>query len=196
MTPKELKRLSRTDLLEMVLELTKENDQLYKDTALLRHQLDDRILTIEKCGTLAEAALQLNGVFEAAQQACDQYTENIRYRSENIEDFAQQLEQEARERREAARSHTKQQKKKAQEDLRDLFSGSQFLANPKLTLSVWACLCKNYCQLKEQEARQKCEEMLKQAKQHTQACMRAAAQCTPEKKSHGKFEADRTGKRR
>ena len=191
MTPKELKRLNRTDLLEMVLELTKENDQLYKDTELLRQQLGERILTIEKCGSLAEAALQLNGVFEAAQQACEQYTENIRYRSENLENFAQQWEEEARERREAARIRNRQQKKKAQEDLR-----AQLLADPKLTLSVWACLCKNYCQTKEQEVRKKCEEIIRQAKQHTQTCVRAAAQCKPEKKSRGKFEADRTGKRR
>ena len=196
MTPKELKRLSRTDLLEMVLELTKENDQLYKDTELLRQQLDDRILTIEKCGSLAEAALQLNGVFEAAQQACDQYTENIRHRSETIENFGQQLEQEARERREAARSNTRQQKRKVQADLRELLLSSELLTNPRLTLATWACLCRNYCQLKEQEAREKCEEMLCQAKQQTQSYIQDAAKRKGEKQSRGKFEADKKGGRR
>ena len=35
------------------------------------------MIAIEKAGSLAEAALQLNSVFEAAQNACAQYTQNI-----------------------------------------------------------------------------------------------------------------------
>lgn len=93
MTSKELKRLSRSDLLEMLLELSRENDTLRKENADLLKRLKDRTLTIEKSGSLAEAALQLNGVFEAAQAACRQYTENVRARSENMEQHCRQMEQ-------------------------------------------------------------------------------------------------------
>lgn len=75
MTEKDLKRLSRKDLLEMLLELSRENEQL-------RKQLEDRTIQIEKSGSLAEAALRLNGLFEATQAACEQYTLNIRQRME------------------------------------------------------------------------------------------------------------------
>lgn len=36
----------------------------------------------QEAGSIAEAALRLNKVFEAAQQAADQYLENIRTQAE------------------------------------------------------------------------------------------------------------------
>lgn len=85
MTPKELKRLSRGDLLEMLLDLSKENEQLRKENLDLRKQIVDRTLVIENSGSLAEAAMHLNGVFEAAQKACDQYRMNIMQISDDLE---------------------------------------------------------------------------------------------------------------
>lgn len=85
MTPKELKRLSRSDLLEMLLELSKENERLLQEVEQLRIEVEQRKISIEKCGSMAEAALSLNGVFEAAQSACEQYMENIRQRCEQME---------------------------------------------------------------------------------------------------------------
>ena len=82
MTAKELKRLRRSDLLEMLLKLRKENDQLREQLAQAQQQLENRGIEIENAGSLAEAALRLNGIFEAAQAACDQYTENVRRRME------------------------------------------------------------------------------------------------------------------
>ena len=32
---------------------------------------------LEQVGSITEASLQLNGVFEAAQKACEQYLENV-----------------------------------------------------------------------------------------------------------------------
>ena len=92
MTAKELKRLSRSDLLEMLLELSRENDILRRANQTLSQKLEDRNIAIDNCGSLADAALQLNGIFEAAQAACEQYTENIRQRSENLESYLQQME--------------------------------------------------------------------------------------------------------
>ena len=37
-----------------------------------------RRIELEEAGSIAEASLRLNGVFEAAQQAADQYLENLR----------------------------------------------------------------------------------------------------------------------
>lgn len=95
MTPKELKRLSRSDLLEMLLDLSKENEKLRKENERLRTQLSDKNIAIENCGSLAEAALQLNGIFQAAEAACAQYTENVHARSAELEVRCQQREMEA-----------------------------------------------------------------------------------------------------
>lgn len=85
MTDRELRRLSRADLLEMMIALSKENEQLRLELVETQQRLADRIVSLEKAGSIAEAALQLNGVFEAAQNACEQYIENIRVRSERCE---------------------------------------------------------------------------------------------------------------
>lgn len=81
MTAKELKKLRRSDLLEMMLDLTKENEQLRQQLEQAQKQLEDRTIAILDSGTMAEAVFRLNGVFEAAQAACDQYIENMKLRS-------------------------------------------------------------------------------------------------------------------
>ena len=78
MREKEMRKLSRADLLELLLQERKENEELRAEVKRLQEQLDDRILKGKKAGSIAEAALQLNGVFEAAQNAAYQYLENIR----------------------------------------------------------------------------------------------------------------------
>ena len=80
MTDKELRKLRRGELLEMLLEQTKENERLKKQLADLKAQLENREIILKRSGSIAEAALKLNGVFEAAQKAADQYLENIKSR--------------------------------------------------------------------------------------------------------------------
>ena len=76
MTQKELKKLSRTQLLEMLLLQTEKAEQLEKELEETKNLLADRKLQYERVGSIAEAALDLNGVFKAAQAAADQYLEN------------------------------------------------------------------------------------------------------------------------
>jgi transposase-like protein len=78
MTDKELKRLKRTELLEMLLNMRRENDSLRQELEEAKKKLEDRMILTEKAGSIAEAALQLNLVFETAQKAADQYLMNVR----------------------------------------------------------------------------------------------------------------------
>lgn len=78
MTDKELRRLKRSELLEILYEQEKEIAELRKKLNRATRKLEDRRILIEKSGSIAEAALRLNEVFEAAQAAADQYLENIR----------------------------------------------------------------------------------------------------------------------
>ena len=79
MTTKDLKRLSRKQLLELLLEQTRRADILEIQLKAAEAKLNDRIILESEAGNIAEAALRLNGVFEAAQAAADQYLENIRH---------------------------------------------------------------------------------------------------------------------
>lgn len=93
MTEQDLRKLHRTELLELVQDLTKENQVLRVELDKLRNQLASRTIAIEKSGSLAEAAIRINGVFEACQAACEQYTMNLQQRVAEQERISQELEQ-------------------------------------------------------------------------------------------------------
>ena len=86
MTNKELKRLSRRELLEMLIAQSKELERVQQELEEAKAQLKERRIHLEEAGSIADAALRLNRVFEAAQEAANQYLENIK--------AAQQEEQE------------------------------------------------------------------------------------------------------
>lgn len=77
MTDREFKRLKRADLIEIIYRL-QENEERYKETiSRLMRQLEDKQIKIEAAGSIAEAALSLSNVFEAAQDAADRYLADI-----------------------------------------------------------------------------------------------------------------------
>lgn len=78
MTEKELHKLKRAELLEMMLAQSREIEVLRARIDALETKLADREIRIRESGSIAEAVLKLNGIFEAAQAAADQYLENIR----------------------------------------------------------------------------------------------------------------------
>lgn len=95
MTDKELKRLSRSELLEMLIQQSKELERLRKQLDAAESALQNREIAIINAGSIAEAALQLNGVFTAAQDACQQYMENICHLSQNQERICAQRDAES-----------------------------------------------------------------------------------------------------
>lgn len=78
MTDKELKRLSRGELLEMLIHQTRKNEALAKQLEKAKEELEEKRLLVTEAGDLAQAVLKVNGVFEAAAQASSQYLENIK----------------------------------------------------------------------------------------------------------------------
>lgn len=77
MTHRELRRLSRAELLELLLEQSREVERLQQRIAELEDSLADRSLRLSRVGDLAQAALAVNGVMDAAQKAAQQYLDNI-----------------------------------------------------------------------------------------------------------------------
>lgn len=82
MTQKELRKLSRQQLLELMLEQSRRIDELETQLAEANRKLESREIAISKCGSVAEAAMALNGVFEAAQAAAEQYVAEVRRRAD------------------------------------------------------------------------------------------------------------------
>ena len=78
MTNRELRRLSRRELLTILIEQLEENEKLRSSLEKAEMELQNRQIILEQAGTMAEAALQLSGVFEEADRAAKQYLENVR----------------------------------------------------------------------------------------------------------------------
>ncbi len=76
MKDKALKKLSRGELLEILLERTKELEAAEEEIASLRAQLEDKRIKIETSGSIAEASLKLGGVMEAAEKSAALYIAN------------------------------------------------------------------------------------------------------------------------
>ena len=77
MTAKELRMLRRSDLMEMLLELSKENLQLRRELEEANLRLAEKQTQIEEIGSLTDAVLKLDGLFVRAQAVCEQYERNI-----------------------------------------------------------------------------------------------------------------------
>lgn len=93
---KDLKNLSRSDLLELLLAQTERVEALEVECTELKNQVDTKDIMIGKSGTLAEAAMAINRVFQAADQAAAQYLGNVmRIYDEQVEKNAR-LEREYR----------------------------------------------------------------------------------------------------
>ena len=142
-----LKHLGRKELLELLLKLRQENDRITKQAqdisdqnrALLA-QLKDKTIKINKAGTLAEATFLLNGVYESANTAAQQYLDNLQdlYDREKIQ--CEQKEAEA--------------SKQVQRMLEDAAQQCERLINST----------EERCRAMEAEARTSCEEMKLRAK--------------------------------
>ena len=78
MKEKALTKWKRSELLELLLAQSQEIDDLRAQVAALQAELARREIILSEAGSIAEAALRLNQVFEQAQAAADQYLENVK----------------------------------------------------------------------------------------------------------------------
>ena len=107
MTDKELKKLSRAELLEMLITQSKRADELQEKLDKAEAELNSRQIKVDEVGSIAEASLRLNGVFEAAQTASEQYLENIRALQERQEEICAKRDAESKAEAERLMTETK-----------------------------------------------------------------------------------------
>lgn len=77
MIKKELKRLSRRELVDVIYQMKKNEQQMQEEMAILQESVQDKRIRIELAGSIAEAALDLSQVFTTAQTAADLYLREI-----------------------------------------------------------------------------------------------------------------------
>lgn len=118
MTDGELKKLSRQDLLEMLIAQGREVESLRNRLEETEKTLAARTIAINQAGSIAEAALQISGIFEAAQQACQDYTDSIVALSQRQASVCAQQEQESQQKARQILDEAVRQKNAMEEETR------------------------------------------------------------------------------
>lgn len=132
MENKDLKRMRRSDLIEIIYEYQSREQILTRKNEELAALLSDRRTHIEKAGSIAEAALALQHIFEAAQAAADLYVDEVR-------DANADADRRAREILDAARREADAMRRQAREEC-DVMRGkvTELLANYQELRSLMA----------------------------------------------------------
>lgn len=78
MTDKELKKLSRTDLLELLVEQGKQLEELQNKYAELEQRFEERRIEMKNAGSIADAAMRINDIFNVAQRTANDYIANVK----------------------------------------------------------------------------------------------------------------------
>ena len=116
MSNKELKYLKRSELIEIIYQLKKNEETLISENEELRKKLSEREIKVERAGSLAEAALALSGIFTAAEESVALYVEEIerRYKRMQEEEKAAAQRKETKKANKQVKSSLANNKKKNQ----------------------------------------------------------------------------------
>ena len=91
MTDKEFKRLSRAQLIDIIYKLQLELEKVNEEKQELESKLADKRLRLQSAGNIAEAALEINDCFRSAQNAAEQYLNEIKAIREETEAERQRI---------------------------------------------------------------------------------------------------------
>ena len=100
MLNKELKKLSRRELVDIIYQLKKNEQQMEAQIAALEESLQEKRIRISVAGSIAEAALGVTNVFSTAQMAADLYLHEIERMKEETEKECERMLEEANRRAE------------------------------------------------------------------------------------------------
>ena len=91
MTDKEFKRLRRAQLIDIIYKLQLEVDKLNEEKQGLESKLKDKRIRLQSAGNIADAALEINNCFCSAQNAAEQYLNEIKAIREEAEAQRQRI---------------------------------------------------------------------------------------------------------
>ena len=95
MTDKEFKRLSRSQLIDIIYQYQLQVDKLTEQNQALKRKLADKRLRLRNAGNIADAALEINDCFRSAQNAAEQYVNEIKAIREETKAESQRILAEA-----------------------------------------------------------------------------------------------------
>ena len=78
----DLKKLSRRELVDVIYQMKKNEDELLEQISALEASLEEKRIRLSSAGSIAEAAVDITNVFSAAQSTADLYLQEIQVMKE------------------------------------------------------------------------------------------------------------------
>lgn len=88
MSDKKFRKISKKELLEILLSQAKRIEELEQELNQVNEELKSKRIVINEAGSIAEASLKLSGIFDLAQKTAEQYLMNIEEKCKKIENDA------------------------------------------------------------------------------------------------------------
>lgn len=95
MTEKELKKLNRFQLLELIIMQTEEMQKLTAELEQTKALLKKQQITMASAGNIAQASMKLSGIFEVAQMAADMYLNSVKEYADKADKIIEEAKQQA-----------------------------------------------------------------------------------------------------
>lgn len=77
MISKDLKNLTRRELVDIIYQMKKNEEQLQNEISALKEALQEKRIRLSEAGSIAEAAASITDLFAAAQKTADLYLHEI-----------------------------------------------------------------------------------------------------------------------
>lgn len=92
----ELKKLSRRELVDIIYQMKKNEQQMQDEIAALQEALQDKRIRLSVAGSIAEAAANITQVFSTAQMTADLYLNEISCMREDAKQECEKMLEEAK----------------------------------------------------------------------------------------------------
>lgn len=109
MISKELKKLNRRELVDVIYQLKKNEEQMQKQIDALEAQLQDRRIHLSVAGSIAEAATDITGIFSVAQSTADLYLSELASMKEDAQKECEEMIEQAEKKVEVIMAEGKRQ---------------------------------------------------------------------------------------
>ena len=109
MVSKELRQLSRRELVDIIYQLKKNEQQKQDEITALEEALQEKRIRVSVAGSIAEAATDITQIFSVAQHTADLYLREIEFMKEQTEKECAAMIEEARKKVETILSNGEKQ---------------------------------------------------------------------------------------
>ena len=92
----DLKKLSRRELVDVIYQMKKNEDELLEQISALEASLEEKRIRLSSAGSIAEAAVDITNVFSAAQSTADLYLQEIQVMKEEAEKECKRMIEDAK----------------------------------------------------------------------------------------------------